>query len=267
MLLKTVFDAVLVGALRLDVRHACFSNWVCLFGPYRWQESEIQAFDRAVGLIAADIEALPEESIAVRERWKEKRILSQAGTLKAFAPATVARLRQGIAPLMQWRNIRGLSDAYELDMLIARMQNALLRKSGELADLKIELIDRLAALQMHLNPVREKAAVIRRVKSDEFWNGVTVTALEDMRIPLREIMHHRQRGGGQSLPPKIIDVTEEASEVQFSRRSTSLKTVDMKAYNQVVEAELRKHFATDPTLKKIHAGKPVSEKEQRKLQD
>ena len=32
---------------------------------------------------------------------------------------------------MQWRNIRGLSDAYALDLLIARMQNAVLRKSGE----------------------------------------------------------------------------------------------------------------------------------------
>jgi type I restriction enzyme, R subunit len=225
------------------------------------KKNELPTFEKAIGLIAADIEALPEESIAVREKWKEKRTLSQEATLIAFAPATVARLRQGIAPLMQWRNIRGLSDAYALDLLIARMQNAVLRKSGQLADLKIELMDRIAALQMHLNPVREKAEVIKRAKSDEFWNDVTITALEEVRVPLREIMHHRQRGGGQALPPKIIDVTEEASGVQFSRRSTSLKTVDMKAYKQVVEAELRKHFASDPTLKKIHAGQPVSEKE------
>jgi type I restriction enzyme R subunit len=222
-------------------------------------KSDIQAFERTIALIAADIEALPEESIAVREKWKEKRRLSQEATLKAFAPATVVRLRQDIAPLMQWRNIRGLSDAYWLDLLIARMQNATLRKSGQLVDLTIELIDRLAALQMHLNPVREKAEVIKLVKSDEFWNGVTVTALEDVRGPLREIMHHRQRGG-QPLPPKIIDVTEESSSIQISRRSTSLKTVDM-TYKKIVEAELRKHFATDPMLKKIHAGEPVSEKE------
>ena len=65
----------------------------------------------------------------------------------------------------------------------------------------------------------------------------------------------------QPLPPKIIDVTEEVSGFQFNRRSTSLKTVDMKAYQQIVEAELRKHFATDPTLKKIRAGEPVSEKD------
>jgi type I restriction enzyme R subunit len=223
--------------------------------------SEIKVFERAIGLIAADIEALPEESIAVREKWKEKRTLSQEATLKGFAPATVARLRQDIAPLMQWRNIRGLSDAYALDLLIVRMQNAVLRKSGQVSDLKIELMDRLGVLQMHLNPVREKAAVIKRVKSDEFWDTVSVEALEEVRTPLRDIMHHRQRGSGQPLPPKIIDVTEEASGVQFGRRSTSLKTVDMRAYQQIVEAELRKHFDTEPTLKKIRAGEPVSEKD------
>lgn len=223
------------------------------------QRSEVSVFDSAIELIAADIEDLPEESIAVREKWKEKRMLSQPATLRAFAPATVARLRQDIAPLMQWRKFRGRSDAYALDLLIAQLQNAVLRKSGQVADLKIELMDRLAALQMHLNPVREKAEVIKSVKSDEFWNGVSVQALEEVRKTLREIMHHRERGGGQPLPAKIVDITEDEAGLQYSRRSTSLKTVDMKAYQQIVEAELKKHFETDPTLKKIRAGEPVSE--------
>jgi type I restriction enzyme R subunit len=223
------------------------------------QKSEIPAFDLAINLISVDIDALPEESIAVRERWKEKRALGQPATLKTFAPATMERLRQDIAPLMQWRNIRGRADAYALDLLIARIQNAVLRKSPQVADLKIDLMDRLASLQMHLNPVREKAEVIKRVKSDEFWSSVTVQALEEVRGPLREIMHHRQRAGGQPLPAKVIDVTETDSSIQFNRRSASLKAVDMRAYQQIVEAELKRHFETNPTLKKIRAGEPVSE--------
>ncbi|MEM7671121.1 MAG: DEAD/DEAH box helicase family protein, partial [Pseudomonadota bacterium] len=157
--------------------------------------SEIAIFDKAIELITADIAALPEDSIAVREKWKEKRALSQQATLKDFAPATRARLRQEIAPLMQWRNIRGRTDAYALDLLISRMQNAILRGSGQLDDLKVDLMDHLAALQMHLNPVREKAEVIKRLKSDAFWDGVTVQAVEEVRVPLREIMHHRDRSG------------------------------------------------------------------------
>ena len=223
------------------------------------RQGEISVFEAAIELIGKDIEALPEESVSVRERWREKRSVSAPPTLKAFAPATVAMLRQVIAPLMQWRNIRGLGDAYALDLLAARTQIAVLRKSGAVADLKIEWLDRLASLQMHLNPVRERAGVIRRVRSDDFWRNVSVADLEAVREPLREIMHHHERVAGAQLPAKIIDVTEDAAGVRTSRRATSLKTVDMKAYRQIVEAELKRHFDTNPTLQKIRAGEPVSE--------
>jgi type I restriction enzyme R subunit len=221
--------------------------------------SEVAIFDEVIKLIAKDIEALPEESVSVREKWREKRAVAVPATLKAFAPATVAMLRQVIAPLMQWRNVRGSSDAHALDLLMARAQIAVLRKSADVADHKIELLDRLSALQMHLNPVREKAEVIKQVKSDEFWNSVTVADLELVRKPLREIMHYRDSQGATPLPAKIIDVTEDAAGFQTNRRATSLKTVDMKAYQQIVEAELKRHFDTNPTLKKIRAGEAVSD--------
>ena len=225
------------------------------------QKSEVAVFDTIIELISRDIQALPEETIAVREMWKEKRALSQPEVLKAFAPATVARLRQEIAPLMQWRNIRGFGDALALDLLIARMQHAVVRGSGQLADLKIDLMDRLAALKMHLNPVREKAEIIKRAKSDAFWTDVSVADLENVRIALREIMHHRAHGGSQGVPPKLVDITEDQGQTLFARRSASLKSVDMKAYQQMIEAELKRHFETNPVLKKIRAGEPVSDRE------
>ena len=83
---------------------------------------------------------------------------------------------------------------------------------------------------------------------------VTVADLEAVRQPLREIMHHRERKGATPLPAKVIDVTEDAAGVQTNRRATNLKTVDMKAYQQIVEAELKRHFDTNPTLQKIRAG-------------
>lgn len=221
--------------------------------------SEVDIFDEIIDLIAKDIEALPEDSVSVREKWREKRTVAVPATLKAFAPATVAMLRQVIAPLMQWRNVRGSSDAYALDLVMARAQVAVMRQSADLDDLKIDLLDRLSALQMHLNPVREKAEVIKRAKSDEFWSGVTVGDLESVRKPLREIMHHRDRQGAMPLPAKIIDVTEDAAGFQTNRRATSLKTVDMKAYQQIVEVELKRHFDTNQTLKKIRTGEAVSE--------
>ena len=229
------------------------------------QKGETVIFDTVIELIKQDIHALPEESISVRDKWREKRALSTDIVLKEFAPETLVKLRQDIAPLMQWRNIRGWTDAYTLDFLIARIQTAVLQKSGAVNDLKISLIDYLADLKMHLNPVREKAEDIKRVKSDEFWRDVSVLELEDIRKSLREIMHHRGRKNTNPLPPKIIDVSESDAEVQYHRRSTNLKSVDMKAYQQIIETELKRHFDTNPTLQKIRAGAPVSEDDIRAL--
>src|SRR6185503_11747900 len=94
---------------------------------------------------------------------------------------------------------------------------------------------------------------------EEFWKSLTATDAEAVRGPLREIMHHRERKGIALLPAKVIDVTEDLAGVQTSRRATNLKTVDMQAYLQVVEAELKRHFDTNATLQRIRAGEPVSD--------
>ncbi|MCY4459635.1 MAG: DEAD/DEAH box helicase family protein [Albidovulum sp.] len=225
------------------------------------ERSEVPVFEMILGLVAADINALPEESIALRDKWREKRVLSCSEILQEFAPTTVARLRQDVAPLMQWRNIRGLGDALALDLLFARMQLAVVCGSGALGDLKIDLMDRLAALKMHLNPVREKAEIIKRVQSNAFWANASAADLEEARINLRDIMHHRARRVFQHGPPKVVDITEDAEQMQFARHSASLNSADMKAYRQIIEAELKQHFETDPVLKKIRSGEPVSDRE------
>lgn len=218
-------------------------------------------FKRVVALLRADITALPGESISVKERWKEVKTASDGNTLDAFAPQTVMLLRRDIAPLMQWVNVRGHSDAYELDLMISRMQIELLKKSGRVADLKADLVADIASLQMHLNPVREKESVIQEVKSAAFWVKATVADLERIRVPLREIWRYRQKYGPPTLPPKVIDVMEDRADDEYKRRSTSMKSIDMKAYEKQVEEALQKAIDASPVLKKIRLGQPVTEAE------
>lgn len=109
--------------------------------------------------------------------------------------------------------------------------------------------------------MREKAGIIKRVKSEAYWNDVSVTGLEDARHQLRDIMHHRAKRGSQGVPPKVVDITEDAGQMQFARRSASLTAVDNKVYKQIVEAELKKHFETNPVLKNIRAGEALSDRE------
>ena len=225
------------------------------------QNSDIDIFDMVINLILQDINALPDESIAVREKWKEKHLMSRPEVLKSFEPNTVVRLRQDIAPLMKWRNIQGNADAHRFDLLIVKMQHAVVQGSGGIDDLKIELTQWLGSLHMHLNPIREKAEVIKKVKSRDFWTNISVIDLEGIRKDLREIMGYRVKHSAKATLPKRVDITEDPTRIEYKRRSASLQSVDMKAYRQIIETELKKHFDSDPVLMKIRAGESVSDQE------
>jgi len=145
-------------------------------------------FQQTVDLIRKDVNALPEESIAVQEKWREKRVLSTPETLKAFTSATVAALKNDVGPLMQWVNIRSFGDAIEFDLLMTEMQTELIKESARFDNLKNSMIDRVSQLQVNLTPVAEKIDIVREIQTAKFWKDVTVNDLESARNQLRGIM-------------------------------------------------------------------------------
>lgn len=222
-------------------------------------KADLDALQETVTLIRADINSLPDNTIAVREKWKEKNTILAKGVLDQFAPATVITLRSDIAPLMQWVYTRVHSDAYAFDLLVTCAQLELLRQSGRFADFKDKIQDRVSQLLMHLNPVREKADLIKKVMSSEFWDQADIAAFEEMRTRLRGIMHHRQKGGEPQPLPKTIDVSD--GEVELNKRAANIRSIDMQLYRQMVEETLEKFFDTSPVLQKIRSGESVSEKD------
>lgn len=228
-------------------------------------KSEIGAFDTMIKLVGDDIRDLDEKSISIREKWREIRNVLDGDRLERFEPVTQAILRQDIAPLMQWRTTKGAGEAHQFDLLIARLQSAVLKKSAGIDDLKIDFIERIGRLRMNISQVKDAAEVIKRVKSDEFWQKLTFTALEEVRIPLRNIIHLWDRGASVRPTAKTIDVREDKGKFQYGRRKTSYTAVEMKAYKQIVEAELKKHFETNPVLKKIRNGEAVQPDDLRAL--
>lgn len=219
-------------------------------------KSEPDVFNMIIKLIRQDLDRLSEDIISVREKWREKRLLSKPETLQAFAPTTEQALRRQMAPLMQWVNIRGYADAYRFDQLITDLQIEHLKKSGLFDDLKSQLYNRLSQLQMHLNPVREKADVIKEVKSAEFWNPVTIEKLEMVRSQLRGIMQYSDRVTYTFPDPKFIDIKD--GQEKYRRLSTKLNFSDMPGFRKHIQDALLKVFDENPTLQKIKAGRPVS---------
>jgi len=228
-------------------------------GETALRQARADVFKIAAGLLVGDVASLPDDTISVKEHWREVQTVAQDGAIEGFAPGIVNTLRFAIAPLMQWVQIRGHSDAYHLDLLIAEMQVALLNRSNRFDDCRGEFLNRIASLRMNLNPVKEKAATIRRVRSGEFWGAVTPFDLEDVRKELRSIMQHKDGSGIQPAPPKVYDIAEDPAEFQYGPRPSRVRSIDQAAYRRRVEEALTDLFDTEPTLRKIRMGQPVTQ--------
>ena len=223
------------------------------------RKPDLASFETIAGLVVADVAALPDSTIAVRDKWQEVVQCRNPERVKRFDPATVGTLRQEVAQLMQWRDIEGESAAYDFDLLVARAQTELAKGGGAIADHRDRILDCISELQYNLNPVREREQAIARVKSPDFWNQLSIAALEEIRLELRGVMKYRQPTTGVRSGPKVIDVAEDVSKIEAVEHRPKLEGTEFLAYRERVEGLLRSLFDQNPTLRRIKAGLPVSQ--------
>ncbi len=230
------------------------------------KKAEMELFQQIVALIKADIDALDDRCIAVRDNWQLKAQLSDAKRLDAFAPDTRQLLRTEMAPLMQWRDIKNQSEALRWDLQLTELQFILLSNPSEMDIAKQPILAKIGKLSMHLNPVRAKAEQVRDIQQDSFWQTVSFASLEEKRLALRGIIHLRDKDAAppaDALP--IIDIKDDEGLYQVADRPTKIVTVDYQIFRQEVEKTLTPLFESDPVLAKIRKGEPVTEAELEQL--
>ncbi|WP_445361909.1 DEAD/DEAH box helicase family protein [Microbulbifer sp. EKSA005] len=226
------------------------------------KRGEMQSFGKMVLLIKQDIDTLDDNTIAIKDNWKLKQQLSQIEVLQQFAPATKALLYEQMAPLMQWRNIRGESEALKWDLDIATAQHAQLCQPKLLEPVREQVLSKVRSLSMHLNQVRSKASDVNALQQDEYWAAPDFDKLEHSRQQLRTVIHLRDKGAvPPTAPIPIYDIKEDSAGYQVEERKTNIRTVDYEIYRQEVEKTLTPLFDKDPVLQKIRAGEPVTEAE------
>ncbi|TWU41878.1 DEAD/DEAH box helicase family protein [Novipirellula artificiosorum] len=219
-------------------------------------------FQIATGLISKQVADLPTGSIPIKEKWKQVQSVSSDETVRQFDAATKATLQQDVAPLMQWVDIAKHEEAYKFDRLIAQLQAELIRGGGKFSDMRDEVVNLVSSLRINLSQVKLKLSVIERVKSDEFWDEVTVAGLEEIRDQLRGIVQFRRKDETPRFDPVVIDVREDEADVERKKhkvRLDRLDDLDMVAYRNRVNNVLQAIIDQNETLRKIRLGQPVTE--------
>lgn len=222
----------------------------------------VPAFELGTDLLLQDVRDLPDNTLAVRDKWREVKSLQRDGIIKRFDAVTKSLLQTEIAPLMQWRNISGYVSAFEFDLLCCRLQINLLKGSSSFDNLRSDLIQWVQGLQINLNPVKAKIANIEKAKSGAFWTNVAVSDIEGIRLELRDIMKYRDTGtGGGPFTPKLLDISEDESLIERKKYQPKLEGLDLIEYRNRVQKVLMNLIDKSPALQKIKLGQPVTEEE------
>jgi type I restriction enzyme R subunit len=219
---------------------------------------DLDALKLATKLLAADVASLPADCLSVREKWKEVKGVQKDGVLPGFQTATVAVLKKDIAPLMQWRDVRGSEAAHQFDLLVTRLQDSKLTKSAAAADIRDTIINQVSDLPINLTQVAEKLATIQKAKSTAYYETASVSDLEVLRTELRGIMRFKKKGTVTPIGPLILNLREDATEFQVNPHKPKLEGLDLAHYRSRVEGVLRALMEDSTALKKIRAGLPVA---------
>lgn len=223
------------------------------------QQAEPDFFDVMANWIHKTINSLDDNTLAIRDHWKVKHQMQDLELIRQFSANTVILLENEIAPLMQWLDVRGHSEAYQWDLLISQIQQQKLKKSAKLDDLASDAIAQLLDLPMNINQVKVKADWIKQCREINWWQTASLDELEQARTELRDIMQYLIKGTNPRPEPPVIDI-KDGDEIK-EKQSTYLTTVDMKAYIINVEQALQSLFDNNSILQKIRQGEAVTEQE------
>lgn len=227
------------------------------------RQNHAAAFDAVIELLRADINDLPENSVAVKRELRCVHQLQQTNLLQQFDAKTQHLLSNTIAPLMSARVLRD-KHATGLDKLIAGIQRCLVEKASCFDDGKIILLAELDKLAVNIQAVRQKDVLIAGVRSAGFWQNPSIDKLENARRELRGIMKYRQTGASTGYG---IDTTKTRDDnVQGGERAVYIAGAsEAMIYRRRLKAILDGMLAANPTLQKIHKGEPIAEPELKTL--
>jgi type I restriction enzyme R subunit len=240
-LLQTAFEA------RLELAQAALRN------------NHAAAFDTAIELLRADINDLPDTSIAVKRQLRLVHQLQQTELLKTLDASTQHLLANTIAPLMSARVLRD-KHATALDKLMAVIETCMVEQASCFDDGRDQLLADIDKLAVNIGAVRQKDAIIAEIRSAEFWAEPSIEQLERARKELRGIMKYRQSHNGPGYEIGLTrtgdtGVREAEREVKIAGASEAM------VYRRRVKGILDDMIEANPTLQRIRKGEPIAESE------
>ena len=212
--------------------------------------------EKAIQSLKRDIDALPIESVPVKERARQMAQVKEEAFWKSFNQDSIDFLQKHICPLMRTRLARDFH-SLRFDIDILESQKALIHQDTEQMEKSREkILKKVSKLPLTLNQVKSKEDMIVKVRSQKFWDTLSENSLEELRVNLRHIMQYQSLPSHEMEKLNLEDATVTRKTIEFGpeRESTFADK-----YRKRAETKIQSLVSENPVLQRIKNGEEVDE--------
>ncbi len=207
---------------------------------YGYPKTTAEVRQSVATVLQGEVAAMNVNNFVVRPHRRLVERYTDPGAWGLLEPPDLAELSHEVAGLPSELDSEN-EEAKRFDLLVLRLQLALLRVEPEFARLRdrvreiVGLLEEKAAIPM----VREQLALIQDVQSDEWWQDVTVPMLEAMRRRLRALVQFIEKRRRQPVYTDLEDLMGSETEVVLPGFSVG---TDQTKFLAKVRTFLREHL-------------------------
>jgi type I restriction enzyme R subunit len=206
-------------------------------------------------LLRQQVAAMPIENFIVRPKRRLVEKYSEASTWEELGVIERGELVREVAGLPSGIADSDL-DAKKFDLLLLGLQLAMLRVEPHFDSLKESVIEIASALEekQAIPMVRDQILLIQEVQRTQFWQGVTVPELEQVRVKLRALVKFIERSRRDPVYTNFEDEMRASELIVLAGVSAG---VDTERFREKALAFLRDKLE-EPALHKVRWNEPLT---------
>lgn len=215
-------------------------------------EPEIRA--SAAKTLQDIVGGMNEDNFIVRQHRRSVEKFREPNAWEQIDDEKRKELVDEVAPLPS-SHMLGTEDAKRFDLLMFQLELALLKGSKRFDTLRRQLLEIASALeeQTAIPAIAQHAELIEDIQTDQWWEGVTVPLLELVRLRLRDLVQHIEKGKKALVYSNFADEIGEGIELQLPQ----VGEADFARFKTKARHFLRAH-QDNIVLHKLRQGKSLT---------
>lgn len=235
------------------------------YAQLKQRDSDVEKLEKSlVNELHHAVVSMPQENFLVRPHLELVEKFAKKPSWEALSLGDYADLAQHLSGLPT-QLPEEKETAKRFDLVILQLQLALLEEAGRFDALRDQVIGIAAQLETKtaIPMVKAQLALILEVQEEIFWEDVTLTMLEEVRLRLRSLVQFIDRSNQKII---YTDFSDELGEMREVQPEYIAGGVNIAQYKKKVEQFVRSH-QNEQVIRKIRFAMALTREDLQQLDE